>query len=484
MKRIDRYIITSYLGPMLLTFAIVLFVLVLQFIWLYIDEIVGKGLEFSVIAEFIFWGGVTFIPLALPLSTMLASLMTMGSMGENNELLAMKAAGMSVQRIIKPVVGIAAIVSLTAFYISNNILPAANLHIHSLMSDIRHKRSEIKIPTGIFYNGLVDYSIRIDRQNTNTNMMYNVILYDHTAQRGNNSVTRADSGYIKFTSDKQYLIFKLFDGRTYEDQQQNPGDTIYPFQIRYFTEQEVLIPLRGYEFKRGENDERFKSGAKMKSLGTLGYESDSLRKQEKAITKEFSHNFPYRTNLVRSMEFDTLLLIKAQYFRPFAGDSIFNASTDEEKLNTITNAADRMSAAVSQIDMYVANFEQYDYTLRRTNIEWHRKFAMSIACLIFFFIGAPLGTIIRKGGLGVPAVISIFFFVLYWVVDISGAKLAREGVWDAVIGMWLSSAVLLPISIFITYKATTDSNLFNIDRYPNIINIIKNITKLLLRIVG
>ncbi|MCL2097947.1 MAG: LptF/LptG family permease [Bacteroidales bacterium] len=483
MKRIDRYIITSYLGPMLLTFVIVLFVLVLQFIWLYIDEIIGKGLELSVILEFFFWGGVTFIPLSLPLSTMLASLMTMGSMGENNELLAMKAAGMSVKRIIRPLVGVAAIVSITAFLISNYLLPVAHLNISSLMSDIRHKRSEIKIPTGIFYNGIVDYSIRIERQTTN--MMYNVILYDHTAQRGNNSVTRADSGYIRFTNDKQYLIFKLFDGYTYEDQQQNVGDTIYPFQKRNFTEQEVLIPLSGYEFKRGENDEWFKGQAKMKSLGTLGYESDSIRRQELTIIKDFSNNFAYRTNLMRSQEFDSLLLIKAQYAKSFAGDSLFNLSTDEEKFNAISAAADHVSRAVSQLDMHAASFEQYNYNLRRINIEWHRKFAMSIACLLFFFIGAPLGTIIRKGGLGVPAVISIFFFVLYWVVDISGVKLSRDGVWLPIIGMWLSSAVLLPLSIFITYKATTDSNLFNIDRYniARYTKILKSLTKLLSRFV-
>jgi len=476
MKRIDRYIITSYLGPMLLTFVIVLFVLVLQFIWLYIDEIVGKGLELLVILEFFFWGGVTFIPLALPLSTMLASLMTMGSMGENNELLAMKAAGMSVKRIIQPLVGVAAIVCITAFLISNYLLPAAHLNISSLMSDIRHKRSEIKIPTGMFYNGIVDYSIRIDRQNPN--MMYNVVLYDHTAQRGNNLVTRADSGYIRFTHDKQYLIFKLFHGHTYEDQPQNAGDTIYPFQKRYFTEQEVLIPLRGYEFKRGENDEWLKGQAKMKSIGTLSYESDSVRKQELFITKEFLRNFAYKINLMRSQEFDTLMLINARYSKPFDGEAIFAASNDEEKLSTITMAENYITTAISQLDAHIAAFEQYDYVLRRVNIEWHRKFAMSIACLIFFFIGAPLGTIIRKGGLGVPAVISIFFFVLYWVVDISGVKLAREGVWLAVIGMWLSSAVLLPLSIFITYKATTDSNLLNIDRY---ISTIKHLIKLFVK---
>ena len=477
MKRIDRYILTSYIGPMVMTFVIVLFVLLLQFIWLYIDEIVGKGLGVAVIAEFVFWAAVTFIPLALPLSTMLASLMTMGDLGESNELLAMKAAGMSVQRIMRPLTGMALITCIAAFFVSNNLLPLANLKINSLMYDIRAKREEIKIPSGVFYNGLQDYSIRISRQNQESGMMFDLILYDHTTKSGNTSVTLADSGYIKFTNDKKYLIFKLFTGHTYEDQKQNPGDTIYPFQKRYFNEQEVLIPLSGYDFKRSDNDDLFKDNAQMQSIGTLNYLSDSLQRMEALITDNFGRNFMHQVALARAQELDTASSFRSQYMHIINVDSLLTTGTIENQSDIISHAINKATQAIGQIDMQISSFEQYDYTLRRVEIEWHRKFTLSIACLAFFFIGAPLGAIIRKGGLGMPTVISIFFFVIYWVVDITGKKLVRDDVWSAETGMWLSSFVLLPIGIFITYKATTDSALFNPDRYLRLLKPVVNFFK-------
>ncbi len=477
MKKIDKYIMVSYLGPMVLTFVIVLFVLVLQFLWLYIDEIVGKGLSMWVIAEFVFWGGVTFIPLALPLSTMLSSLMTMGDLGESNELLAMKAAGMSVQRVMRPLMGVALLICIAAFYVSNNLLPFANLQINSLMYDIRNKREEIKIPSGVFYNGLEDYSLRIERQDAKTNMMYGLIVYDHTAHSGNLSVTHADSGYIKFTSDKEYLVFKLFNGHAYEDQKTNRGDTVAPFQKRYFTEQEVLIPLTGYDFKRSDNNEMFKGNAQMQSLSDLSLQSDSLRRMEAEINRNFLSTYYYKLNFLRTAELDTTPSIQEQYIYTANCDSLFEASGINYKADASNNALNRATQAIAQIDMQVAAFEQYDYSLRRIDIEWHRKFTLSIACLAFFFIGAPLGAIIRKGGLGMPAVISIFFFVIDWVVDISGKKLARDDFWEPSVGMWLSSFVLLPIGIFITYKATTDSALFNVDRYLKIFKPIFNFFK-------
>jgi lipopolysaccharide export system permease protein len=437
----------------------------LQFLWLYIDELVGKGLGLIVIAEFLFWGAMTCIPLALPLSTMLSSIMTMGNLGENNELLAMKAAGMSVQYIMRPLMGLVFIISISAFFVSNNLIPYAHLQISSLMYDIRQKRMEIKIPSGIFYNGIEDYSLRIEEQNERSQLLYDVIVYDHTARQGNNSVTRADSGYIKLTANKEYMIFKLFNGHTYEEDKQNPGDTIYPFQKRYFAEQEVLIPLSGYDFKRSNDNERFKEQAQMKSLKELNTISDSLKIVRGTVSNTFAETFNYKSFLARPQEFDTIKRFLDQYIYTIANDSLFNLLPTREKIRTIDRAINRARQASLQIEMLAANYEQADHTVRRMDIEWHRKFTLSIACLIFFFIGAPLGAIIRKGGLGMPVVVSIFFFVIYWVVDLSGKKLARDDVWDAPFGIWLSSFVLLPIGIFLTYKATTDSALFNTDKY-------------------
>jgi lipopolysaccharide export system permease protein len=464
MKRLDRYILISYLGPMLLTFFVVLFVLLLQFLWLHIDDLVGKGLGLMVIAEFLFWGIITFIPLALPLSTLLSSIMTMGNMGESNELLAMKAAGVSIQRIMRPLTGLVVLISIVAFFVANSLIPYANLQISSLMYDIRQKRMEIKIPTGIFYDGIEDYSLRIERQNEQTHMMYDMILYDHTGKRGNVSVTRADSGYLKFTGNKTHIIVKLFHGHTYEEDKQQTGDSIYPFQKRHFSEQEVLIPLQNYEFKRSDN-ERFKEQAQMKSLHELNTINDSLTLVQQTMTNTYALDFRYKAALARTQEFDTLKVFREKYIYTVNCDSLFTLLPVERKMEAVNGALHRLSQAAAQNEVHITNYEQVDYQKRRAEVEWHRKFTLPIACLIFFFIGAPLGAIIRKGGLGMPTVVSIFFFTAYWVVDISGKKLARDGVLDPSIGIWLSSFVLLPMGIFLTYKATTDSALFNTDRY-------------------
>ena len=472
MKRLDRYVLTAYLGPMMLTFFVVSFVLMLQFLWLYIDDLVGKGLGLPVIAEFLFWGIITFIPLALPLSTLLSSLMTMGNLGENNELLAMKAAGISIQHVMRPLMGLVALVSFAAFFAANSLIPYANLQISSLMYDIRQKRMEIKIPAGLFYNGIDDYSLRIERQDERSQLMYDMIIYDHTDKRGNVSVTRADSGYMKLTRDKTHILVRLYHGYTYEESQQQDKDTIFPFQKRHFAEQEVLIPLQNYEFKRSDN-ERFKEQAQMKSLRELSTISDSLALTQRSLTDAYTADFRYKASLTRTHEFDTSKTFRERYIYTTDCDSLFALLPLKRKISAATGAISRVTQALSQNEVYLSNYEQADYPKRRADVEWHRKFTLSIACLIFFFIGAPLGAIIRKGGLGMPAVVSSFFFIIYWVVDISGKKLARDGVWDPAMGIWLSSFVLLPMGIFLTWKATTDSALFNTDRY---IDVLKKIT--------
>ncbi|MDR3184066.1 MAG: LptF/LptG family permease [Prevotellaceae bacterium] len=466
MKRLDRYILSSYLSPMMLTFFVMTFVVMLQLLWLYIDDLVGKGLGLTVIAEFLFWGIVTYVPLlVLPLSTLLSSLMTMGTLGENNELLAMKAAGMSIQRVMRPLMGLVLLVTIAAFFVANSLAPYAHLQIRTLMYDIRQKRMEIKIPAGIFYNGIDDYSLRIERQDERTQRMYDMIIYDHTDKRGNVSVTRADSGYMKLTSNKTHVIVKLFSGYAYEESQQQSGDSVFPFQKRYFSEQEVLIPLQNYEFKRSEDNDRFKNQAEIKSLRELGMISDSLALTQHNLTNTYTSDFRYKASLARTHELDTTKTFRERYIYTINSDSLFALLPTQRKITAVNSAINRVTQALSQNEVYITNYEQADYPKRRANVEWHRKFTLSIACLIFFFIGAPLGAIIRKGGLGMPAVVSSFFFVIYWVVDISGKKLAQDGVWEPAMGIWLSSFVLLPMGIFLTYKATTDSALFNTDRY-------------------
>jgi lipopolysaccharide export system permease protein len=400
--------------------------------------------------------------------------MAMGNMGESNELLAMKAAGVSIQRVMRPLMGLVVLISLIAFFVANSLVPYANLQIRSLMYDIRQKRMEIKIPTGIFYNGIEGYSLRIERQSDHTHLMYDMILYDHTDKRGNVSVTRADSGYLRLANDKTHVIVKLFSGYTYEDDKQQIGDSIYPFQKRYFSEQEVLISLQNYEFKRSDN-ERFKDQAQVKSLNELNNISDSLALVQRNMTNTYTSDFRHKAAFARTQELDTMKVFREKYIYTVNCDSLFSLLPAERKVEAASGALQRLSQASSQSETHFVSYEQIDRQKRLADIEWHRKFTMSVACLIFFFIGAPLGAIIRKGGLGMPTVVSIFFFTAYWVVYISGEKLARDGVLTPAIGLWLSNFVLLPMGIFLTYKATTDSALFNADRY---IESIKKIAKL------
>jgi lipopolysaccharide export system permease protein len=389
----------------------------------------------------------------------------------------MKAAGVSIQRIMRPLMGMVVFISIAAFFVANSLVPYANFQISSLMYDIRQKRMEIKIPTGIFYNGIEDYSLRIERQSDHTHLMYDMILYDHTDKRGNVSVTRADSGYLRLTNDKTHIIVKLFNGYTYEDDKQQTGDSIYPFQKRHFSEQEVLISLQNYEFKRNDN-ERFKDHAKMKSLHELSGISDSLALVQHNMTNTYTSDFRYKAAFARTQELDTLKAFREKYIYTVNCDSLFNLLPAERKVEAASGALHRLAQASSQSEMHFVNYEQIDRQKRLADIEWNRKFTMSIACLIFFFIGAPLGAIIRKGGLGMPTVVSIFFFTAYWVIYISGEKLARDGVLNPATGLWLSNFVLLPMGIFLTYKATTDSALFNTDRY---IESIKKISKFFTR---
>ena len=462
IKKLDRFIIKSFMGPLVLTFLIVTFVLIMQFLWLYIDELVGKGLGFGVIMEFLMWGSATLIPLALPLATLLASIMTLGNFGENNELLAMKAAGISLQRILTPLIIIAVFVSIGAFFASNNLIPLSYKNIYSLRADIYNTKEEIKLPTGIFYNGIENYSIRINERDPRTGTSHGIILYDHSAQRGNVNVTLADSGSIKLTADKKNIIFRLFHGYRYQEEERtNYLDTSFVLRQIGFDEQQAIISLSDYGFKRSDDD-RFGDEIMAQNLVSLGHRRDSLDAALALVSTYFKTSFLSVFRYYRQL--DTAYNKRLQTMFPL--DSLYVRSyTKQQKMSILENTIEKINTQTSKLEIHVYDNNQYALSLRKTSIEWFRKFTLSLACLIFFFIGAPLGAIIRKGGLGTPVIISVFFFVIYWVVDISGKKLATDGVITPALGAIVSTIVLLPMGIFLTWKATTDSALFNADAY-------------------
>lgn len=453
------------MGPFVLTFLIVTFVLMMHFLWLYIDELVGKGLSLGVILEFLGWGAATLIPLALPLATLLASIMTLGGFGENNELLAMKAAGISLPRVLMPLFILSFFISIGAFFASNNLIPLAYDNIYTLRDDINRTKEEISIPTGIFYDGIENYTIRIDKRDESTDILYKMMVYDHSKNNGNLSLTIADSGSMKLTQDKQNLLFTLYDGNTYEETpRESVEDTSYTLQKIGFKKQELIISLENYAFQRSESG-RFSSEVNSLKLSELSTMRDSLDTTYAKIKVIQVKNLVMGGGFGFSKEFDTT--IAKNFNKSVDIEQVGKWRSASEKRGAYEQAISQMENATTLLDNYEIEEQQYSLPLRQAKIAWYKKFSVSLACIIFFFIGAPLGAIIRKGGLGTPSVISILFFVFYWVIDISGKKLATDGSITPLIGSFVSTFALLPIGILLTWKSTKDSNLFNPDKYIN-----------------
>ena len=465
MKRLDRFIVKSFVGPFFAILFVVVFILVMQFLWLYIDELVGKGLSMKVILEFLAWGSATMLPLSLPLATLLASMMTLGSLGENNELLAIKAAGMSLQRVLIPLGICCAVISVGAFFVSNDLIPVAYNKIYTLRDDIGKTKDEIKIPTGTFYNGIEGYILRVNEHNDETGMMNGVMVYNHTKNKGNTSLTIADSAMMKMSKDKTYLTFILYNGTNYEETNNKKyRDTTLQLQKIDFHKQEMIIPLENYAFQKSDSS-RFDDQVKSMNLKQLQHSQDSIGTLDSTEKEENLTNLRRSRTLRYNAQLDTATRnIPTTPFIQEDGGKWKSIKAEIEALEKAKKNAE-------EIQMSLESFARYryhhNYTLRLIDIEILKKFALSIACLIFFFIGAPLGAIIRKGGLGVSAIISVLFFVAYWVIDISGTKLAKDGAVGPFAGVFFSSYVLLPTGLFLSWKAINDSAIFSTDTIKN-----------------
>jgi lipopolysaccharide export system permease protein len=471
MKKLDQFILKSFIGPFIAILLVVVFILVMQFLWLYIDELVGKGLSFKVILEFLGWGSVTMLPLSLPLATLLASMMTLGTLGENNELLAIKAAGISLQRVLVPLGAACLVVSIGAFFISNDLMPVAFNKIYTLRDDIGKTKEEIKIPTGTFYNGIEGYILRVNERDDETGVMHGVMVYNHTGNKGNTSLTIADSAMMKMSKDKSYLTFTLYDGANYEEtNNRNYRDTTLQLQKIDFKSQQLYIPLQNYAFEKSDSA-RFDDEVKSMNLKQLHHGQDSIGNLNAAA---MASNIKGMMN-TRSLRFhnqldSAVVASRSSHFTMKEGEGWDDFDKEINALSNAKNNAEEMQVTLSS---YSRERFHYTFTLRRIDIEILKKFALSVACLIFFFIGAPLGALIRKGGLGTPAIISVLFFVAYWVIDISGTKLARDGAVGPFHGVFISSYILLPTGLFLTWKAINDSSVFNMDAVKSIFRKIK-----------
>lgn len=465
MKKINKLILKSYLGPFIMTFAVVMFILLMQFVWKYIDDFVGKGLDWFLILELMFYVAVTLVPMALPLAILLASIMTFGNLAESYELTALKSSGMSLQKVMKPLIITTGIMAIGAFLFSNFVLPVANLKMGTLLYDITHQKPSLDIKEGVFYNGIQDFTIKVAKKDARKNILYNILIYDHTQRQGNNKVVMAKEGRMKMSADENFLLITLKDGHSYEEVVSQSNKGFKPLTRTSFKEETIVMDMR--DFKMIRTDESlFKDNYQMMNIAQLSNEIDTLRKENEerkfSIIKQVNKNFNlFSDTIVQTENYDsitTLILNQKNWLM------IYNA---EEQKRIFENALNLARTNQSYMNVNTLSIKNAIETESRYKIEWHKKFTLSFACLVLFFIGAPLGAIIRKGGIGMPAVVSVCFFLIFHVLSITGEKSAKEGVWEAWQGAWMATIILLPIGIFLTYKATKDSALFDLDAYLN-----------------
>ena len=467
MKTIHKLVLKSYLGPMVLTFFIVMFVLMMNVVWRYIDELVGKGLSAGIIIELMTYFMANMIPMGLPLSMLLAAIMTMGNLGENYELLAMKSAGMSLVQITKPLIILVSFVAVGSFFIGNNLVPAANKKLYSTLYDIRQQKQALEFQDGLFFNGIDNMSIRVGHQEPETHLLHNVLIYDNRSTAGNMNTIVADSGYIRLSDDKRYLLVTLFHGETYEQTRNNQWYTKSALRHHTFDLQKQIIPMDG--FAMGRSDADLFSNSQTKNINELQHDIDSLEiKVNEATTTSYEpllkeHIFA-RDNSVLPQP-DSLRIDKSRFRNLSLQDSVSQLPLrrKEQVWNQARSLAKNSRNMFSSFDESSAKNTLNQ--LYRSEVEWHKKISLPASIIIFFLIGAPLGAIIRRGGLGLPVVVSVIFFVIYYIISLSGEKMAKEGTWDAVYGMWLSTFILSPIAIYLTYKATNDSALLDTDWY-------------------
>jgi lipopolysaccharide export system permease protein len=458
LKKLHALVLKSFIGPFLLTFFISLFVLLMQFLWKYIDDLVGKGLDNIVIAELLFYTSANLVPMALPLAILVSSIMTFGTMAEHFELTAAKAAGISLQRIMMPLLFTALLISSAAFLFSNYVLPYTNLKMGSLLYDIRQQKPALAIREGVFYNGIEGYSIKVGGKDPDGNTLRKVMIYDHTGSIGNRKVVMAESGKMETTPDQKTLILTLYNGTGYEEQSKNKNGTdVHPLLRNAFNEYIIRFDLSQFKLNR-TNEDLFRGGHQMMSLGQLhsaidSLESDDIRRED--ISK--THVMPYFLFLRDSANFSGLS--RAIVFQDSSVVPAVNLSGQR------LHALEQARAMRSYLTGLEEERESRVGQMARYRVEWHRKLTLSVACFILFLIGAPLGAIIRKGGLGMPLVVSVLFFLSYHIASITGEKFAREGIIPAWQGMWMSSMILLPVGLFLIYKATTDSRILDGDVY-------------------
>ena len=455
----------SCLGLFLATFFIAIFILLMQFMWMHVNDLVGKGIGIGVLAEFFIYACASVVPLALPLAILLSSLIAFGNLAEKFELTAMKAAGISLFRIMRPLTIAIALLSVGAFFFSNNVLPKSQMKLWALIFSLRQKSPELQIPIGEFYDDISGYHIYV-QDKTKHGELLNVMIYDYSEGFRSVKVMVADTGYLTASDDKRYLVLTLINGESFEDlnknEQRATGTTnSIPYRRETFARKQILIDF-STDFARLD-ESMLEDQHVSKNVSQLLHSIDSVQVVSHERSQEQSQQLLNERYLGREDRRNPVVLpvMDKQERKSYSRDSLWAALSIERQRYALNLAEEKARNYRDQIEYNALLLDDADHYIRKHEIELYRKFTLAFACLIFFFIGAPLGAIIRKGGLGAPVVISVVMFIIYYIIDNTGYKMAREALWPCWAGMWLSSFVLLPIGIFLTYKAATDSPLFN-----------------------
>lgn len=468
IKRLDLFILKAFLQLFAATFFVCLFVFMMQYTWRYIDELIGKGLSVDVLAKFFWYMALNFVPAALPPGVLLASLITFGNMGEKLELLSMKAAGVPLLRILQPLLIVVVILSGCSFYFQNNIAPEATKRLSALVWSMKQKSPELEIPEGVFYSEIPGYNIFVEKKDMKTGMLYGVMIYTNVSSQEDTQIVLADSARLQSTADKMHLMLTMYSGERFRNMDARSANMMkanVPYMRETFAKEIDLIEFDG-NFNITDAS-LFAGNAQTKGLRNIRLGIDSLNHRIDSVGAsiyEAQCRGAMERQIRNKSEKDSAHIV-SEVARTAAFDSLYAGLSHEQLQSTIRTATSKVRQLTAEYEFRSMITNEDNRSLRIHKVEKHKKFTYSLACLLFFFIGAPLGAIIRKGGLGMPVIISVSIFIFYYIINSSGEKMAKSGAWYIPFGVWLSSMVLAPIGVFLTYKSNQDSAVFNIEGY-------------------
>ena len=469
IKKLDIFI-TKQFGLLFVgTFFICQFVLMMQFLWRYVDELIGKGLSLDVLAQFFWYMGLMLMPQAFPLAILLSSLIAFGNLGESSELTAIKAAGISLMQAFRSLIVISILMVFASFYFQNVVGPKANQSFYQLLLSMKQKSPELEIPEGIFYDGIPGSNIYVQKKDLNTGMLYGIMIYRMTGSYEDQAIILADSGMMQSTAEKKHLLLTLYNGVWNENMRSTDlaGTANVPYRRETFTSKRILLDFDGDFNLADVND--IAGDARAKGLEKILHDLDSIKEFNDSVGHAFyKESRTYYYQLPQISKDDSLKVMKEVASKSFSYDSLFNRLDAAKQQEAVKNAMNNTQSIATDLDMKGTYAKALHRRTRTHQIQAIKKFTLSLTCLIFFFIGAPLGAIIRKGGLGVPVIVSVLVFIIYYILDSTGEKMARDDQWTVWYGMLISTVVLTPLAAFFTYKANNDSVVFNIDLYKHL----------------